>query len=290
MLFIVITGSLTRNTVKIKTMITIAMRRCGVVLSSSLLWRSIDGANGLACSVSSMAGLGNMEFLGKFLENRNCHLRIHRFRCSGTNPNKESESQNNAILKLAWYSSELLGIAASVFRSPSNEEVPPQRLLQTIDRAAVVDPDCGVWRRFTWLICSSQSSGDLTLNAYEEDCEFADPAGSFKGLQRFKRNCTNFGSLLEKSNMKLMKWEDFEDKGIGHWRFNCILSFPWRPILSATGYTEYYFDARSGKVCRHVEHWNVPKKALFKQILRPSRGFGLKDYVNRWLKAVQMKL
>lgn len=43
-----------------------------MVLSSSLLWRSIDGANGLACSVSSMAGLGNLEFLGKFLENRNC--------------------------------------------------------------------------------------------------------------------------------------------------------------------------------------------------------------------------
>ena len=81
-----------------------------------------------------------------------------------------------------------------------------------------------------------------------------------------------------------------QDKGIGHWRFSCILSFPWRPILSATGYTEYYFDAQSGKVCRHVEHWNVPKKALFKQILRPSRGFGLKDYVNKWLKMVQMKL
>ncbi|KAK9202288.1 hypothetical protein WN944_017498 [Citrus x changshan-huyou] len=23
-----------------------------------------------------------------------------------------------------------------------------------------------------------------------------------------------------------------QDKGIGHWRFNCIMSFPWRPILS----------------------------------------------------------
>ncbi|KAK7837971.1 hypothetical protein CFP56_020541 [Quercus suber] len=114
--------------------------------------------------------------------------------------------------------------------------------------------------------------GNLTLDAYEEDCEFADPAGSFKGLRRFKRNCTNFGSLLEKSNMKLMKWEDFEDKGIGHWRFSCILSFPWKPILSATGYTEYYFDAQSGKVCRHVEHWNVPKMTLLKQILKPSRG------------------
>jgi hypothetical protein len=53
-------------------------------------------------------------------------------------------------------------------------------------------------------------SGNLTLQAYEEDCEFADPAGSFEGLRRFKRNCTNFGTLLEKSNMKLTKWEDQE--------------------------------------------------------------------------------
>lgn len=52
--------------------------------------------------------------------------------------------------------------------------------------------------------------GNLTVDAYEEDCEFADPAGSFRGLSRFKRNCTNFGSLLVKSNMKLTKWEDFE--------------------------------------------------------------------------------
>lgn len=59
-------------------------------------------------------------------------------------------------------------------------------------------------------------SGNLTLTAYEEDCEFADPAGSFKGLRRFKRNCTNFGSLLEKSNMKLMRWEDSEVRSTAH--------------------------------------------------------------------------
>ena len=61
-------------------------------------------------------------------------------------------------------------------------------------------------------------AGDLTLRAYEEDCEFADPAAAFRGLRRFKRNCTNFGSLLEKSNMKLTKWEDLEV------RTNCISS------------------------------------------------------------------
>lgn len=53
-------------------------------------------------------------------------------------------------------------------------------------------------------------SGNLTLDAYEEDCVFADPAGSFKGLRRFKRNCTNFGLLIDKSNMNLTRWDDFE--------------------------------------------------------------------------------
>ncbi|KAL1329061.1 hypothetical protein HN51_046218 [Arachis hypogaea] len=221
---------------------------------------------------------------------RICKLR--RIQFNGTGHNQQEESQqpqnnnnnnNNALLKVAWYGSELLGIAASALKPSSNEKA-PQRLLESIDRDAVVDTIKQDFQRSYFV------TGDLTLNAYEDDCEFADPAGSFKGLQRFKRNCTNFGSLLEKSNMKLMKWEDFEDKGIGHWRFSCVLSFPWRPILSATGYTEYYFDPQSGKVCRHVEHWNVPKMALFKQILKPSRGFGLKDYMNRWLKAFQVKI
>ncbi|CAL0318413.1 unnamed protein product [Lupinus luteus] len=214
-----------------------------------------------------------------------------RFRCNGTEQNQEPPTKkSNAFLKVAWYSSEFLGIAASVLRSPSSKEGSPFSLLFKKDLIFnVVNVNLIIFRWLTWVTFSSQS-GDLTLNAYEEDCEFADPAGSFKGLRRFKRNCTNFGSLLEKSNMKLMKWEDFEDKGIGHWRFSCILSFPWKPILSATGYTEYYFDAQSGKVCRHVEHWNVPKMALFKQILRPSRGFGLRDYMSKWLKALQVKL
>ncbi|KAE9605373.1 hypothetical protein Lal_00025246 [Lupinus albus] len=237
-------------------------------------------------TIVSYASITNTHNNSLIFPHKHYNPRIHtlRFRCNGTNHNQEPPTnKNNAFLKVAWYSSELLGIAASVLRSPSSNEA-PMRLLDIIDRDAVVATIEQDFQRSYFV------TGDLTLNAYEEDCEFADPAGSFKGLRRFKRNCTNFGSLLHKSNMKLMKWEDFEDKGIGHWRFSCILSFPWRPILSATGYTEYYFGAQSGKVCRHVEHWNVPKMALFKQILRPSRGFGLRDYMGRWLKALQVKL
>ncbi|XP_078446210.1 nuclear transport factor 2 (NTF2) family protein [Wolffia australiana] len=183
----------------------------------------------------------------------------------------DGSQSENVVLKAAWYGSEILGIAASFFR-PASENRPQREQtpvgaeeLGSPGRDRVVEAIRLDFQRFYFV------TGDLTLNAYEEDCEFADPAGSFKGLNRFKRNCANFGSLLVKSNMKLTKWEDFEDKGIGHWRFSCVMVFPWRPILSATGYTEYYFDADSGRVTRHVEHWNVPKMALLKQIFRPSR-------------------
>ncbi|GAB4861682.1 hypothetical protein Ancab_036935 [Ancistrocladus abbreviatus] len=213
--------------------------------------------------------------------------RIYRVKClcyeQNKNPTNEkpqdSEPQTeNLLLKMAWYGSELLGIVASLFRSNAEASSQYSELVHDgsgpVDRTAIVDTIKQDFQRSYFV------TGNLTLGAYEENCEFADPAGSFRGLRRFKRNCTNFGSLIEKSNMKLMKWEDFEDKGIGHWRFSCILSFPWRPILSATGYTEYYFDAQSGKVCRHVEHWNVPKMTLLKQILKPSRQIQRKETIS----------
>ncbi|KAK1364307.1 CAAX prenyl protease 1-like protein [Heracleum sosnowskyi] len=216
----------------------------------------------------------------------------YKFRCSGENSTDNTstsssstnsqDSENNVLLKVAWYSSELLGIAASVFRPPSkNVQVPSSgRELSgdgsggAVDRAMVVETIKDDFKRSYFV------TGAVTVEAYEEDCEFADPAGSFKGLSRFKRNCTNFGLLIEKSDMKLTKWENLEDKGIGHWRFSCIMSFPWKPILSATGFTEYYFDAQSGRVNRHVEHWNVPKMALLKQLLKPSKGSGTKKTVD----------
>ncbi|KAF4386668.1 hypothetical protein F8388_006623 [Cannabis sativa] len=225
-----------------------------------------------------------------------------RTRCAGENPPSNSATEpENALLKAAWNASELLGIATSFFRSPNNAEAGEVALELArdasglVDRAAIVKTIKEDFERSYFVtgfsityfgllvlnVYAFDAACNLTLDAYEDDCEFADPASSFKGLRRFKRNCTNFGSLLERSNMKLMKWEDFEDKGIGHWRFSCVLSFPWKPILSgksfvliyiaASGYTEYFFDPQSGKVCRHVEHWNVPKMVLLKQIFRPSR-------------------
>lgn len=78
--------------------------------------------------------------------------RIYKLRCTGQNSrgansstNKESNESENVLLKVAWYSSELLGIAASVFRSPAAVETPTtSRELAgdgsgAVDRAMVVE-------------------------------------------------------------------------------------------------------------------------------------------------------
>ncbi|CAM8960348.1 unnamed protein product [Rhodiola kirilowii] len=131
---------------------------------------------------------------------------------------KTSESEN---VVLAWYSSELLGIAASVFRSSQNTtiESPAPATTGGNEVPLVLDRETVV----------KSVKDDFSRSYFVTDD---------KGLQRFKRNCSNFGSLIEKSNMKLTKWEDFEDKGVGHWKFSCVMSFPWNPILSVMGVVE----------------------------------------------------
>jgi hypothetical protein len=70
----------------------------------------------------------------------------NRLRCNGENPvskssrGRESEPEN-ALLKIAWYGSELLGIAASFFRSPSNVEAPERVIKLAEDGSTVVERD-----------------------------------------------------------------------------------------------------------------------------------------------------
>lgn len=72
------------------------------------------------------------------------HPKMHRFRCNGETPRsnstttQESESQN-ALLKVAWYGSELLGIAASFFRAPSTVEAPGRDIELAEDGSGAVD-------------------------------------------------------------------------------------------------------------------------------------------------------
>ncbi|RZC57138.1 hypothetical protein C5167_004442 [Papaver somniferum] len=145
--------------------------------------------------------------------------KFHTVQCTGKNTRSTSsstsspnDSDKNVFLKLAWYGSELLGIAASFLRQPPSSEVQKNEveLIGNDESGGVIERDQVVKTIKQDFERSYFVTGNLTLDAYEEECEFADPASSFKGLRRFKRNCSNFGSLVENSKMKLMKWEDFD--------------------------------------------------------------------------------
>ncbi|XP_073025891.1 uncharacterized protein [Primulina eburnea] len=106
--------------------------------------------------------------------------KVNKFRgCAKSKTNQDSESEN-VLLKIAWYGSEFLGIAASFLRSPTRTEDAGGGVtelsidgLGKIDRAVVVAVIKEDVQRSYFV------TGKLTLDAYEENCEFADPASSF---------------------------------------------------------------------------------------------------------------
>lgn len=177
-----------------------------------------------------------------------------------------NDDSPNFVLRAAWYGAEALGNVAALFNpKPSVDFSDSSDTLQgALGRDYVVQSIVDDYDKGYFV------TGNVSSGVYEEDCEFADPAGSFKSLKRFKNNCSNFGSLLERSDVKLVKYEELQDKFVAYWRFSCVLKFPWRPILSSTGFTEYYFNVETGRICRHVENWDVPKMALLGQVFKPN--------------------
>ncbi|MCO5611824.1 hypothetical protein L7F22_066083 [Adiantum nelumboides] len=111
---------------------------------------------------------------------------------------------------------------------------------------------------------------NVSSGVYVEDCKCADPPGSFKSMKCFNINCSYFGSLLENFDVKLVKSKESHDKFVAYWSFSCVLKFPWRPILPSTAFTKYYFNAKTGRIYRHVENWDVLKMALLRQVFKPN--------------------
>lgn len=70
--------------------------------------------------------------------------KIDRLRRFGENPARNSSAEakpepENALLKAAWYGSELLGIAASFFRSPASAEAPARDFVPAGDGSGAFD-------------------------------------------------------------------------------------------------------------------------------------------------------
>ncbi|CAK9227473.1 unnamed protein product [Sphagnum jensenii] len=188
--------------------------------------------------------------------------------CSSDGERTPPTSDSGPLVKLAWYGSEAFGNLVSLFRpassSTAQEDEEGEEFQGPISRKDAVDAIRKDYDRSYFV------TGNMAMGIYEPNCEFADPFVSFKGLKRFKQNVSNLGSFMEESSLKVTDWQEFEDRIYARWRFNCVLALPWRPILAATGSTEYYFDTASGRICKHVENWDISPLDGLRQLVKPN--------------------
>ncbi|BBM98600.1 hypothetical protein MPTK1_1g14720 [Marchantia polymorpha subsp. ruderalis] len=177
-------------------------------------------------------------------------------------------AEASPLVKLAWYGSEAFGNAVATFRPKSGEDQADDdgelKFDGPVSREDAVDLIKKDFDRSYFV------TGNMATGIYENDCEFADPFVSFKGLKRFRQNVGNLGSFMEESSLKLTEWQEYEDRIYARWRFNCVLSLPWRPILAATGSTEYFFNKDSGKIYKHVESWDISPADGVRQLFKPN--------------------
>ncbi|KAG6545240.1 hypothetical protein Mapa_013352 [Marchantia paleacea] len=157
--------------------------------------------------------------------------KLRRVVCRSNNEERTPPTaEASPLVKLAWYGSEAFGNAVAMFRPKSGEDQAADDGEQKFD--GPVDREDAVALIKKDFDRSYFVTGNMATGIYENDCEFADPFVSFKGLNRFRQNVGNLGSFMEESSLKLTEWQEYEDRIYARWRFNCVLSLPWRPILA----------------------------------------------------------
>ncbi|EIE19457.1 hypothetical protein COCSUDRAFT_31253 [Coccomyxa subellipsoidea C-169] len=182
-------------------------------------------------------------------------------------------------LKAIWYGAEGFGNLIGLTKAKKEEKTQSDRkeICNRADAVAAIRKDYD---------CNYFVSGRGEMSAYESDCLFADPFAGFNGVERFKKNVSNLGSLMEDIKLDMLDWKETEEALETKWRFSAVLSLPWRPRLAASGGTTHVFSqVRGCQVIKHIESWDVEPAAVVRSLLKPSTRAPANNWV-RFFKAV----
>jgi hypothetical protein len=98
---------------------------------------------------------------------------------------------------------------------------------------------------------------------------------AFSGTARFKANVSNLGGLLQDTRLEILEWDDSRPESlVTRWRFAATVALPWTPRIAAAGGTTHVFDARTGRVVRHEERWEIKPMLVVKQLFTPAKPKG----------------
>mmetsp|Transcript_6840 Transcript_6840/g.10044 ORF Transcript_6840/g.10044 Transcript_6840/m.10044 type:complete len:264 (-) Transcript_6840:564-1355(-) len=182
-----------------------------------------------------------------------------------------ANSETSPVAKASWYAVEVFGqIFGSGNRKRSAGEtsdvatdaidlsVSPKSLDEALKRIEMDNA------RSYFL------SGEVDVEAYAEECIFADPFVSFSGRTRFVDNLANLGSFITNYDAKFLGYE-VDQAGVKVQTKVMVkleLNLPWKPVLAWPWGVAYSIDPDSFLITEHVESWDIEPLEGVKQIFR----------------------
>ncbi|KAK9829020.1 hypothetical protein WJX72_003447 [[Myrmecia] bisecta] len=189
------------------------------------------------------------------------NLQLQR-RCQDKRANPETP-RTGVGLKAVWYAAEQFGNVVGLKKARQAKSVTGVQQ-DKMSREQVIASLRDDYQKDYFI------SGVGEMSAYEDDCLFADPFAGFRGVERFKKNVANLGSLLEDTQLDILEWQEREGEVQTKWRFSAILGLPWKPRLAAAGRTTHVFSKETGKVVKHLEEWDSEPGRVLRLLLKPT--------------------
>eukprot|EP00898_Chlorokybus_atmophyticus_P000628 jgi/Chlat1/1566/Chrsp123S01847 len=110
----------------------------------------------------------------------------------------------------------------------------------------------------------------INADLYDDNCLFADPTVSFRGLERWRRNISLLMPFFINPTITLLDVQVTSPLLLlASWRLTTHLKLPWRPYININGMTDYTLDQESLRVTAHVERWDVSPLQAIGLIFRP---------------------
>lgn len=212
-------------------------------------------------AVASRRGVERRPVLARVTRRNAPRRRAARARASDERP----DAGASAIERAAWFGAETLGRALEGGRARDGraDAVDVESNDRPVDRASAI---ASIRRDYE---TEYFVSGRGAMAAYADDCEFADPFASFRGVDRFKRNVSNLGGMMRDVDLRITSFEETTEGLQTEWKFSCVLDLPWRPMLAASGGTTHVLNEQN-LVVRHYERWDVEPSKVLRQLLKPA--------------------
>jgi len=177
----------------------------------------------------------------------------------------EKDTDLNPLTKASWYAVEAFGKFFGGGNTASEADDDLSRKPSSIDEAL---------RRIQ--MDNERSyflSGEVDVEAYDEDCVFSDPFVSFSGRQRFVDNLANLGSFITEYDARMLNYNKDESASTVRTKLmvKLRLNLPWKPVLAWPWGVRYLIDPETFLITEHEESWDIAPLEGVKQIFRPGK-------------------